>query len=99
KAYYEKNKEKMLNQMREIRRKNPLATRARRLLGLMVNLGQIKPPETCSLCLIETKPDAHHFDYAKPLAVIWLCRSCHHYVHSGYQTIPQALIDNRQKIV
>lgn len=26
---------------------------------------------------------AHHPDYARPLAVLWLCTRCHHDVHKG----------------
>jgi len=31
----------------------------------------------CCQCGSEVNIDAHHHDYAKPLEVTWLCRSCH----------------------
>lgn len=40
-------------------------------------------PDECSKCGKPCKPDGHHADYTKPLKVVWLCRSCHHYEHRG----------------
>ncbi len=42
-----------------------------RMRGELVNPGQ------CSACGGSNKVEAHHDDYAKPLAVRWLCRACH----------------------
>jgi len=39
--------------------------------------GTLTRPGACIRCLSSCKPDAHHADYAKPLEVEWLCRSCH----------------------
>lgn len=38
------------------------------------------PCEVCGAA----KSDAHHDDYAKPLAVRWLCRSCHKKHHAEF---------------
>jgi hypothetical protein len=46
-----------------------------RLMVLMVGL--LIRPLHCERCLKESKPDAHHEDYTKPLEVKWLCRTCH----------------------
>lgn len=43
--------------------------------------GKIKRPEECSVCHIKCKPQGHHFDYTKPLDVIWVCPSCHSKIH------------------
>ena len=44
--------------------------------------GKIIKPLKCSLCGSETKLVGHHFDYNKPLEVIWLCYSCHRIIHN-----------------
>lgn len=31
----------------------------------------------CEICLKRKIVEGHHFDYEKPLKVIWLCRTCH----------------------
>lgn len=37
----------------------------------------------CEVCA-HPKSDGHHDDYAKPLEVRWLCRSCHKLHHSKF---------------
>ncbi len=39
-------------------------------------------PTPCSRCG-DPDVEAHHFDYSKPLAVIWLCKECHRREHSS----------------
>ena len=39
--------------------------------------GKIHRPEKCSACGKQCKPEAHHYDYSRPLDVIWACHSCH----------------------
>lgn len=46
-----------------------------------IRYGKIERPKFCSKCKGEEKIEAHHFDYSKPLDVIWLCSSCHHKLH------------------
>lgn len=48
---------------------------ARRAVHHAVAVGQLVPAP-CEKCG-EPKAEAHHDDYAKPLAVRWLCRRCH----------------------
>lgn len=38
---------------------------------------------TCKKCT----PDGHHWNYAYPLNVVWLCRSCHKIVHLKFGCI------------
>ncbi len=40
----------------------------------------IRPPE-CSICRNPCIPQGHHYDYSKPLSVIWLCKKCHSDLH------------------
>lgn len=51
-------------------------------LNSALRSGKIKRPETCSLCGKTCKPQAHHFDYSKPLEVVWVCVSCHAEIHN-----------------
>lgn len=44
--------------------------------------GLIPKPALCMICETKTTDlEAHHSDYAYPLAVIWVCTSCHTRVH------------------
>lgn len=54
---------------------------AYRIMGKALRLNIIKRPKKCSKCKKDVKPEAHHSDYAEPLKIMWLCRSCHSSVH------------------
>ena len=55
--------------------------------------GVLVRPAKCSACkgipyrvgVIQ----AHHPDYEKPLAVMWLCQRCHHAWHKTHRAIPR----------
>jgi len=59
------------------------AVKKKARLAIMVALykGDIERPAVCSVCRMETKIEAHHEDYDKPLDVVWLCRKCHTATH------------------
>lgn len=42
---------------------------------------QLRSPEDCESCG-GPWPLAHHYDYNKPLSVIWLCAYCHYQLHA-----------------
>jgi len=45
--------------------------------------GNLPRPQVCSEC--KKRSDSlvcHHYDYSKPLDVIWVCRSCHWEIHN-----------------
>lgn len=44
--------------------------------------GFLKPPSRCELCGVDSKLHGHHFDYEKPLVVVWLCAACHRQAHA-----------------
>lgn len=48
-----------------------------------IKSGKIIRPSHCSICGKECKPVAHHYDYNKPLDVIFVCQSCHKRIHAG----------------
>ncbi len=67
-------KAKAAEYQRRQRAKNPEKSRARALVGYAVKSGKIqKQPCKCG----ETKVQAHHHDYSKPLDVQWMCFKCH----------------------
>lgn len=39
-------------------------------------------PKPCAVCG-DSKSEGHHFDYTRPLEVIWLCKTHHGLVHRG----------------
>lgn len=47
-----------------------------------VKSGKIKKPLFCYCCGSERVLQGHHADYKKPLDVMWLCSSCHGFLHS-----------------
>lgn len=46
-----------------------------------VKHNKIQKPNVCSRCNKTCTPQAHHYDYTKPLDVIWLCEKCHAEIH------------------
>lgn len=47
-----------------------------------VQSGKILRADSCAVCGVSCKPQAHHFDYSRPLDVVWVCASCHKFIHS-----------------
>lgn len=85
-----RNKARLTSRHRAKRRawfnlpKNLHKNRARCRLGKAVALGKIKKPNNCSSCNASgVKLEGHHYDYTKPLDVLWLCKSCHSKQHPG----------------
>lgn len=50
-------------------------------LQYALDTGKVIRPNKCSMCGIECIPQGHHYDYTKPLDVIWLCAKCHSRIH------------------
>jgi hypothetical protein len=62
--------------------RHPLARGAQLQARAAVKAGLLTKPDRCSQC--GRKADfieAHHEDYARPLDVVWLCKSCHTQLH------------------
>jgi len=60
--------------------------RCRRLLTYAVRRGDIIVPKKCTICNMDDyslrELSGHHFDYTKPLDVVWACIGCHGIIHS-----------------
>lgn len=54
---------------------------ARSYAGVYLRRGKLNKPAVCGRCA-GPNPQMHHPDYAEPLLVEWLCRSCHLAVHA-----------------
>lgn len=51
-------------------------------LRYAVRHNKISKPKFCQLCrLNNSKILGHHFDYTRPLDIIWVCHPCHSLVH------------------
>lgn len=67
KKYRENNMEKILAQAK---------------LKYHVDKQNILRPNNCSICKSsDYRIEAHHFDYSKPLDVLWVCQKCHLVLH------------------
>lgn len=63
------------------RKKYPDRHKARKYFYNNVLRKGFKVPEKCQQCGEGGKIQGHHFDYSKPLEVVWLCIDCHKKVH------------------
>lgn len=58
-------------------RANREKRRAHLTVKRAIRKGVLVRPDTCTACHTPCRPEAHHADYTKPLAVQWLCQHCH----------------------
>lgn len=63
------------------RDENEAAYKAQTAVGNAIRDGKLKK-EPCMFCGTDKRLHAHHFDYAKPLDVAWVCGKCHHRLHA-----------------
>ena len=75
---------------------------AHNALNGAVKKGDVVRPRKCSVCnkggcqgrRSGSGVHAHHYDYDKPLSVLWLCNRCHgklHRYHNFYQTVKRLI--------
>lgn len=60
--------------------KKPTRENAHKAVDAALRAGRLKRPHFCSGCGCtdaERRIEAHHYDYSKPLDIIWLCTPCH----------------------
>lgn len=60
---------------------NPEKRRVHDRTMYAVKTGKLIRPDSCSKCFKKCKPHAHHEDYSKAFDVIWLCSTCHFFLH------------------
>ena len=65
---------------------HPIRVRAQKRLNYAVFKGEVEKKESCQVCgCSDKKTEAHHYDYDKPLEVIWVCTACHGWIHRKYK--------------
>jgi ribosomal protein S27AE len=94
--FYAANRDAIRAKRREQDRANPrkkdLTTpkeRARSKLRYAVWSGKITKPSVCDDCGSGSNIQGHHDDYSQPLAVRWLCATCHAAVHAAERRGPR----------
>ncbi len=73
---------KRVNAYQRERRKRPdmiIKNACRSFANHAIGVGKISR-EPCAVCG-EKQSEAHHNDYNQPLLIVWLCPSCHRYLH------------------
>jgi hypothetical protein len=66
--------------------RNPEAVAAKAAVRKALKAGVIAKPKRCQVrgCLERERIEGHHFDYAHPLHVVWLCPGHHKQAHAGH---------------
>lgn len=72
--------ERVVSRQRRDQIANPEKHRARAAVHDAVKSGRLTR-DVCSMCGTGEGVEAHHDDYSQPLAVKWLCVSCHNRHH------------------
>ena len=63
------------------RKKHREKVQAENKINDALRTGKLTRPTECSVCHKKCTPHGHHFDYTKPLEVIWVCPACHSKIH------------------
>lgn len=79
KSYYNRNRQQFLGYMAAY---SPEKKSAHKAVQKALRAKALVIPKTCAVCGGTESIEAHHFDYQKPLAVVWLCLMCHRAVHA-----------------
>lgn len=62
--------------------KHPERRKASHIVGNALRDGKLTRWPICALPECESKPQAHHPDYSRPLDVVWLCPKHHKQAHA-----------------
>ena len=77
KKYKAKHRDMVNRALKKWKLLNPEKNRAQQTVYRAVKSGKIAKPGICQACGAESPVEGHHFDYYKPLDVVWLCHQCH----------------------
>ena len=82
---YQRNRSKYLLYFKNYNKLKIKEGKAQKLFRSQYKKGLIPKLEHCVICNVKGT-EAHHYDYDKPFDVLWVCRSCHQYIHQGKTT-------------
>lgn len=85
KTYKEKNKVVIVEKNKKYRKLNQYKDNAHKKVRRAIKAGKLQK-QNCKICG-NTKTEAHHPNYSKPLFVWWLCKSCHLKLHGSQNAI------------
>lgn len=69
---------------KKYRQKNPEKKKAHNIIVNAISNKKIIKPKICSICeKTDCMIEGHHYDYNKPLEVIWCCSQCHCNIHKN----------------
>lgn len=71
------HRDQVLEYQRQRRANEPIKVLAWSAVSRAVRTGKLIRPSACGDCGAESRIEAHHPDYTKPLEVLWLCKACH----------------------
>ena len=77
--------------VRKWRYENPTKSKAQDIIIKRVRRGRIKRAVRCEVCgkmRGSVNLIAHHFDYARPLYLVWCHRQCHVLLNAGELSVP-----------
>lgn len=92
KNYYKNNKENLLLYKKEYILKFPEKYKAKQKINNKIKNGDIKR-QCCIFC--NNIGEAHHFDYNRPLDIIWLCHMHHSRLHKNCLSKKELSIYNK----
>lgn len=81
-AWYQANRERVKARNVIYRESHTVERAAQHAVEKAIIGGRLTKPTRCTDCSKGAPLEAHHDDYAKPLDVRWLCRSCHQLAHA-----------------
>lgn len=58
---------------------------ARKRVYCALKSGVLVKKDFCERCLVKCSTQAHHYDYKKPLEVLFVCIPCHNIIHQHEQ--------------
>jgi len=83
--YVKSRIKEILAKQKEKRKNKPDQYMARTKITYLRQANKINPKNKCEICFQYKTTVAHHQDYSKPMDVKWVCKRCHHILHTMYK--------------